>query len=458
VARAPPAVAAHSRLAARARQLRPPGFTTAVRRIYTLLLYLVLPFASLIVFWRGLRARDYWRGGFARFGYGERRRGGGVWVHAVSVGEVQAATILIGALRERTPQLEITLTSATPTGCARARALLPGVDVRYAPYDLPGCVRRCLARLRPRLLILIESELWPNLLEQARRAGIPTLIASARISERSAGIYKRLPGLMGPALTGNVWVGAQSAADMARFAALGVPAPHLSLLGNIKFDRTLPDDIYERGILLRGLIAGTRPVWAAGSTHEGEESIVLKAHQLLREVEPQALLILAPRHPPRFDAVASTVVTEGFRCLRRSRVGSDSTGDALFDSNYEVLLLDTLGELLEFYAASDVVFVGGSLVPIGGHNLIEPAALGLPVISGPAQFNSPDVAQALAQQGALITVHDAGELTRALLRLLRDPDTRALKGDAARAAIDLHRGALTRLLRLIDLLLTAPGA
>ena len=328
--------------------------------------------------------------------------------------------------------------------------------MRFAPYDLPGSVRRCLARLRPRLLVMIETELWPNLLEQARRAGVPTLIASARISARSAGIYQRLPGLMRAALAANVWVAAQTAADAARFAALGVAPSRLTLLGNIKFDRTLPDEIYERGSLLRGLIAGTRPVWVAGSTHAVEEQIVLQAHRLLRASEPQALLILAPRHPPRFDAVAAAVVAQGWRCLRRSRVGSDASGDALFDSSYEVLLLDTLGELLDFYAAADVAFVGGSLVPVGGHNLLEPAALGLPVIAGPAQFNSPDVARALAEQGALRTVHDAPELARTLARLLADADARARQGDAARAVIDSHRGALTRLLRLIDGLLAAP--
>lgn len=427
-----------------------------MRRLYTLLLYLALPIASLIILWRGLRRREYWRGGAARFGFGSQRAGGGVWVHAVSVGEVQAAAILIAALRERAPALEITLTAATPTGCARARSLLPGLEVRYAPYDLPGSVRRCLSRLRPRLLVLIESELWPNLLEQSRRAGIPTLIASARISARSARIYQRLPGLMGPALAANVWVAAQTSADAGRFAALGVAASRLTLLGNIKFDRTLPDDIYERGILLRSLFAGLRPVWVAGSTHAGEEPIVLQAHRLLRASEPRALLILAPRHPPRFDAVAAAVAEQGFRCLRRSRLGTDASGDALFDSSYEVLLLDTLGELLEFYAAADAAFVGGSLVRVGGHNLIEPASLGLPVISGPAQFNSPDVARALAQQGGLITVHDAQELSGALARLLRDPDARARRADAARAVVDSHRGAVARLLRLIDTLLTEP--
>jgi 3-deoxy-D-manno-octulosonic-acid transferase len=429
-----------------------------MRRLYTLLLYLALPFASLIILWRGLRAREYWHGGLARFGFGSLRAGGGIWVHAVSVGEVQVAAILIAALREREHGLEITLTVATPTGRARARALLPGLEVRYAPYDLPGCIRRCLARLRPRLLIVIETELWPNLLHQVWRAGVPALIASARLSARSARIYQRLPGLMRAALAANVWVGAQTAADLERFAAIGVAPQRLLLAGNIKFDRTLPADIHERGALLRACYGAGRPVWVAGSTHAAEEPIVLQAHQQLRKREPRALLILAPRHPARFAAAAAAIAAQGFHCIRRSSMGTDTRADAVLDSSHEVLLLDSLGELLDFYAAADVAFVGGSLVPVGGHNLLEPAALGVPVLAGPEQFNSPDIARALSQQGALITVRDADELAAALARLLGDPDRRAIKGESARLAMDAHRGALGKLLRLIDTLMGAAGS
>jgi 3-deoxy-D-manno-octulosonic-acid transferase len=428
-----------------------------VRRLYTLLLYLALPFVLLSIAWRGLRTREYWRGGAARFGLGATGAGAGVWVHAVSVGEVQAAAILIAALRERDHGLEITLTCGTPTGRARARALLPGLAVRYAPYDVPAFVRAALARLRPRLLIVIETELWPNLFEQARRAGVPTLIASARISARSARMFERWPALMRAALATNVWVGAQTAADADRFAAMGVPSSRLALVGNIKFDRTLPADIYERGALLRACYAAGRPVWVAGSTHPAEEPIALQAHRQLRERQPQALLILAPRHPARFAAAAATVAAHGFHCLRRSQFGAGAAAAAVLDSSHEVLLLDTLGELLDFYAAADVAFVGGSLVAVGGHNLLEPAALGLPVLAGPQQFNSPDVAKVLAQHGALITVHDAAELAAELAQLLGDSDRRALKGEAARLAMDEHRGALAKLLRLTDTLMRRPS-
>ena len=416
-----------------------------MRWLYTLLLYLALPFITLIVAVRGLTDREYWRGWRERFGFGARCAGGGIWVHAVSVGEVQAAAVLIEALARRLPGVEITLSCATPTARTRARAQLPGVAVSYAPYDLPGSVRRCLARLRPRLLIVLETELWPNLLHQAQRTGVPVLIASARVSERSAGRYRRVPGLLRAALAAGVWVGAQTEADARRFAVLGVPPERVSVVGNIKFDRALPPGLIERGARLRARYGAGRPVWVAGSTHAGEEPIVLAAHRQLLGQQPRALLILAPRHPQRFAPAAAVIGAQGFRFLRRSAAaGDEAPGD------YQVLLLDTLGELAEFYAAADVAFVGGSLVPIGGHNLLEPAALGLPVLSGPAQFNAPQVAEALGAQGALTIVHDAAELAAALARLLSDREARARQGAAGRAAIDANRGALARLLQLVE--------
>jgi 3-deoxy-D-manno-octulosonic-acid transferase len=416
-----------------------------VRRLYTLLLYLALPWVSLVVLLRGLRDREYWRDWGQRFGAGPALEGGGIWVHAVSVGEVQIARTLIEALRARDPSLQVSLTCATPTGRTRA-ATLSGVAVSYGPYDLPGSVRRMLRRVRPRLLILIETELWPNLLQAAWRAGVPTVIASARVSERTARRYQRLPGLLRAPMQSNVWVAAQTDADAARFAALGVPAPRLSVSGNVKFDRALPADLPQRGAALRARYAAGRPVWVAGSTHAGEEQIVLQAHRQLLRSLPEALLILAPRYPQRFDAVAACVESEGLTCLRRSqtRAGALDAGAAA------VLLLDTLGELTEFYAASDAAFVGGSLVPVGGHNLLEPAAIGVPVLTGPQQFNSPQVARVLCELGAASLVHDSLELAAELLRLLRDPALRAARGTAAAAAIDANRGALARVLELLD--------
>jgi 3-deoxy-D-manno-octulosonic-acid transferase len=412
-----------------------------VRRLYTLLLYLALPWVSLVVLLRGLRDRDYWRGWTERFGAGPAHPGG-LWVHAVSIGEVQAAVVLIEALRARDPTVAITLTCATPTGRSRAVTLLPGVAVGFAPYDLPGSVRRFLKRSRPRLLVILETELWPNLLHECARAQVPTVIASARVSQRSARIYRRLPGLLHATMAANVWVAAQSSGDAQRFASLGVPSERLCVCGNIKFDRTMPADLPQRAAALREHFASDRSCWVAGSTHPGEEQLVLQAHRQLLQQFPRALLILAPRHPQRFDSVAELIAGSGLSHLRRSERQSDP--------QVSVLLLDTLGELVDFYAASDVAFVGGSLVPIGGHNLLEPAAIGLPVLSGPHQFNSPQIARALSEQHAVIIVNDGSELAQALIRLLRDPRARAEQAAAARAVIDCNRGALARVLELID--------
>ncbi len=424
-----------------------------MRRLYTLLVWLALPALSLRVLVRGLRRREYWQGGWARFGFGMPRPPGGIWVHAVSVGEVQAAAVLIAALRVRWPGVPLTLSCATPTGRARARAVLPGIEVRYAPYDTPGCVGRAFDRLRPRLLVVLETELWPNLLRGAWHRGIPTLIASARISARTTRWYTRLPGLLHATLAANVWVGAQSALDAQRFAALGVDPARLHVVGNLKFERTMPAEIGARGARARARYAPDRPVWTAGSTHAGEEAVLLAAHRRLRAAWPRALLVLAPRHPERFGGVAAAVAAQGFRCQRRSLERPQEAADP--DS--AVLLLDTLGELPEFYAAADVAFVGGSLVPAGGHNLLEPAALSRPVLAGPALFSAPDVARALRAAGALMIVQDADELLAALCALLDSPAERARIGAAGHAVIEANRGALERLDRLIEPLLAPRG-
>ncbi len=414
-----------------------------MRRLYTLLLYLALPVAMPAMALRAWRQRAGLGGWRERLGLGAQRPDG-IWIHAASVGEVQAAAILIGALRARWPASALALSCVTATGRTRARALLPDVEARYAPYDVPDSVRRALARLRPRLLIVIETELWPNLLHEATRAGVPVLLASARVSAGSARRYARFPGLLRASLQRGVWVAAQSAADAERFCRLGAMPERVSVAGNVKFDRTLPVDLPARGVALRARYAADRPTWIAGSTQEGEEPMVLAGHRRVRAQLPQALLVLAPRYPQRFEEVVAAVGAAGLRCARRSR--------PLPPEPYEVLVLDTLGELMEFYAAADVAFVGGSLVPVGGHNLLEPAALGLPVLSGPHQFNSPDIARVLRECGALETVNNAESLAAAVVRLLSDRELRTRRGASARGAIEANRGALDRLLSLIDAL------
>jgi 3-deoxy-D-manno-octulosonic-acid transferase len=422
------------------------------RALYSLLVLLALPFASLVVSWRALGDRDYSRGWRERFGLGAPLAGAarGLWLHAVSVGEVQAAASLVAGLRREWPALPLAITSATPAGRARARAAFASdVEARYAPYDLPWCVRAALRRLRPAVLVIMETELWPNLLNECTRERVPVLIVSARLSARSKARWSRFRSVLQPALGANVTVAAQSAQDAARFVSLGVPPARVRVCGNIKFDRVPASAVREAGLGLRERYAAARPMWVAGSTHAGEEQAALEAHALVRAAQPAALLVLAPRHRPRFDEVARLLDDGRMRWLRHSEVAANPAGLGADAARIEVLLLDTIGELENFYAAADVAFVGGSLVPIGGHNLLEPAALGVPALSGESQGNAPDVARLLVENAALRVVHDAGSLGAAVAELLGDEAARSRMARAAQATLEANRGALDAALAMI---------
>jgi 3-deoxy-D-manno-octulosonic-acid transferase len=418
--------------------------------LYTLLLTLVLPLASLVVLWRGVRERSYWHGWTQRFGRGAPLDGAGpgLWVHAVSVGEVQAATALVAALRRAWPELPLVVTSATPGGRARARAAFDaGIEVRYAPYDLPWCVRAALRRYRPALLIVMESEIWPNLLHGCTQKGVPVLIASARMSERSRARWARFASLLHPAFGSGVTVAAQSGADAQRFESLGVPPARVRICGNIKFDRGAAPAVRLSGQALRARYAPNRPLWVAGSTHAGEEQAALAAHAALRAAHGDALLVIAPRHRPRFEEVARLLEGNGEAWMRFSAAGS---ADPTASTGISVLLLDTLGELENFYAAADLAFVGGSLVPVGGHNLLEPAALGVATLTGPHQQNAPDVARLLAAHQGLLVVRNDAELTAAVLRLMGNAPGRKRLAEAALATVADNRGALECVLGIVS--------
>jgi 3-deoxy-D-manno-octulosonic-acid transferase len=421
-----------------------------VRFLYRLAVYLAAPVISAMLLWRGLRDRSYWRNFSQRFGFGARLAPHGVWLHAVSVGEVQACAALVGALYRRHPDVPLTVTTFTPTGAARARALFGHfAQVRYVPYDLPGAVRRFFARVEPRLAVIFETELWPNLYRECARRRIPLVLASARVSARSASRYRRLGTLFRDTLAHAAVVAAQDAGDAERFRVLGADPASTHVTGNIKFDFELPPDIAARGARLREQYARNRPLWVAGSTHGGtEEQAVLGAHRSVCVTQPAALLVLAPRHPPRFADVAQALRQAGVRFVRRSHGAQGAA-----DEECEVVLLDSLGELLDFYAAADVAFVGGSLAPVGGHNLLEPAALGVPILTGPNNFNSEEIARLLIARAAAEVVRDGAELAARLRVLLGDAEARARMGAAGRASVDGNRGALAKLLALIEPLL-----
>jgi 3-deoxy-D-manno-octulosonic-acid transferase len=415
------------------------------RSAYGALLVVLAPVAVGYLLWRGRREPGYRRDLGHRFGYlpadlPERP----LWLHVASVGEARAIEPVLTALLERHPGLPVVVTTFTPTGRAQLQARF-GERIRYAylPLDLPFAVRRFVRRLRPRLGVILELELWPNLFAACREAAIPLILANARLSRRSLARYRRLPGLFGSALGACQVVAAQTRADAERLRQLGAPSERIVVHGNIKFDLELPQDLVAQGRALRATVAARRPVWIAASTHEGEDETAIAAHRLIRERFPDALLLLVPRHPARFGPVAERVRASGLTVARRSVPAPADAGAA-------VLIGDSMGEMALYLAASDVAFMGGSLVPVGGHNPLEPAALGLPVVSGPEVFNFERVDALLGEAGARLRVTDAESLAQAVGDLLSDPAHRARIGAAAAAVVEANRGAGSRLLAEIE--------
>jgi len=432
-----------------------------LRFVYSWLIRCAAPFAFAVVLWRGVRDRSYWQGLWERFGLGRPLPSPSIWLHAVSLGEMSAAAPLARALHSRYPQLPLVVTAATPAGRARARDLFgDAAEIRFLPYDTPGSVRRFLERIQPRVTIIMETELWPNLFRECERRRVPVVLASARLSAKSASRYGRLGGLFSGVFTPNVAVAAQSEEDAERFRSIGAAATQTCVVGNVKFDLRLDDGILAAGRILRAAYGGSRSVWVAGSTHAGEEEQVLEAHALLQVQRPDALLLLVPRHRDRFAAVAELLTGRGIKFARRSAMARSG---AVAGSPVEtlpvdtaVLLVDTLGELSTLYASADVAFVGGSLVPIGGHNLLEPAALGLPVLTGPFHFNGKEIALLLLSSGAALQVGGAKDLAAELQRLLDQPAERRRIGIIGKDIVESNRGSVERLLALIEPSL--PGA
>ncbi|MHA3738588.1 lipid IV(A) 3-deoxy-D-manno-octulosonic acid transferase [Pseudomonas sp. Eth.TT006] len=414
------------------------------RTLYTALFYLGLPLVAIRLWLRSRKAPAYAKRIGERFSYGmPSLQPGGIWVHAVSVGESIAAAPMIRALLQRYPQLPITVTCMTPTGSERIQALFanePRIQHCYLPYDLPCAAARFLDRAQPKLAVIMETELWPNHIHQCARRGIPVALANGRLSERSARGYGRFSKLTAPMLAEMSLFAVQTETEAQRFRDLGARPETVEVTGSIKFDLTIDPQLLQRATELRGQWqALERPVWIAASTHEGEDEVVLDAHRRLLANYPNALLILVPRHPERFNSVFELCQREGFTTLRRS------TG-ANVDAQTSVLLGDTMGELLFLYALADSAFVGGSLVPNGGHNLLEPAALAKPVLSGPHLFNFLDIAAQLREAGALAEVDDAEGLAVQVQRLFELPRDAQRMTEAGLAVMRRNQGALQRLL------------
>jgi 3-deoxy-D-manno-octulosonic-acid transferase len=415
-----------------------------VRILYNLLAYVL--FLPYIGYWlvRGITNRSYLKRIGERLGIGYPRLERCIWIHAVSVGEVVAAVPLVRALGRRFPDRPLLVTTVTPTGAARVASLF-GDEVHhtYIPFEAPHVVDRFFSTTNPDIALVLETEIWPNLYRGCGVRDIPLVLVSARISPKSVRNYRRLLPLFRETLSHGIVIAAQSEADAERFLSLGAAPERTRITGNIKFDVELPPDLPLRGRELRADLFLDRPVWIAASTHEGEEEIVLAAQQALLKNHPEVLLVLVPRHPQRFPAVRDMIVKQGMSVVSRTDGEPCSTSTQVF-------LGDTMGELTLFYAASDVAFVAGSLVPIGGHNLLEPAALGLPLLSGPHVFNAQEIADMFVASGSCRLVQDSADLAAQVDDLLSDPETASRLGDAGREILERNRGSLHRLLALIE--------
>ncbi|QEZ93945.1 lipid IV(A) 3-deoxy-D-manno-octulosonic acid transferase [Proteus sp. CD3] len=414
-------------------------------RLYQVLLYLIQPLIWLRLLLRSRKAPAYRKRWGERYGFcKDKVVPQGILLHSVSVGETLAAVPLVRALRHHYPDLPITVTTMTPTGSERVRSAF-GDDVYhvYLPYDLPGSVNRFLKTVDPKLVIIMETELWPNLISKLHQRKIPLIIANARLSERSAAGYQKLGSFVKTMLQKITLIAAQNQEDGERFIELGLKRSHLHVTGSLKFDISVTPELAARAVALRRQWAAHRPVWIATSTHEGEESIILETHKKLLTQFPQLLLILVPRHPERFPKAEQLTREAGLKYTLRST-------DAVPDAQTQVVIGDTMGELMLLYGIADLAFVGGSLVERGGHNPLEAAAHAIPVIMGPHTFNFKNICAKLDQAEGLITVTDSESMATAIASLLNDEDYRRYYGRHAVEVLHENQGALLRLLTLLS--------
>jgi 3-deoxy-D-manno-octulosonic-acid transferase len=419
--------------------------------VYNWILRLLLPYGLLRLLWRGLRNPDYWRRVPERFGFIEPlRQPHVIWIHAVSVGEVRAAQPLVRELAERYPDHPLLITTMTPTGSAQVRKLFNDrVAHCYAPYDYPSVVRRFLDRARPMLAIVMETELWPNIFHQCRARSIPVFVTNVRMSESSMRKYQRFASLARATLQQVTRFAAQSLADAQRLLTLGAAPESVEVTGSIKFELSAGASLRESAEVLRLAWGLDRPVWLAASTHQGEEEMVLAALAQLKRHKRFAnmLLVLVPRHPERFATVARLCRKSGFRIALRSETPGAVAADV------EILVGDTMGELQLFFGAADVAFIGGSLVPTGGHNLLEASAVGKPVVFGPHMFNFQEISQMTLERGAGVQVQAPSGLAAAVSDFLGNANRRDSAGEAGRKMVEENRGALAANMRILEQLL-----
>lgn len=411
------------------------------RRLYTLLYCLLLPVFIARLWWRGRANPGYRQRIRERFGFlPHRPQPGGLWVHAVSVGETLAAAPFIRRFLSENPGVPVIITSTTPTGSEQVKRMFgERVFHMYLPYDVPSFIRRFLQAIRPGTLMIMETELWPNLLHECQQAKVPVVLANARLSERSARGYQRVAALTRPMLHSLSTVAAQNPDDGQRFVRLGLPMNRLSVTGSIKFDITVPNDL--NGDALREQWGNDRPVLALASSHPDEDEQLLDLYRPLADAVPGLLMLLIPRHPERFEAVTNAARSRQLKVQRRT------SGEATRET--QVYVADTMGEMLKLLASTDVVVMGGSLINHGGHNPIEPAALGKATLIGPHYFNFASIVDELAEAGGMGTCASVPALQEEIVRLLNDQAAREAMGQKGLEVVENNRGAVTQLLRLV---------
>jgi 3-deoxy-D-manno-octulosonic-acid transferase len=415
-----------------------------MRLFYSCLFYSLIPFIVLRLLWRSAKAPAYrkrWRERFAC--YTQPYPAHTFWFHAVSVGEAESLFPLIKRIQQAYPQAKLLVTTTTPTGSARVIATLADTVTHvYLPYDLPDATSRFMRCFKPQVAVIMETEIWPNLFACCGKKNVPLVIINARLSEKSARGYRRIPALVRPTLAHVKLIATQTPEDRLRFMAIGAAGDTVTTAGNIKFDVETPDALIAQGLEVKSALFAGRFVWLCASTHEGEEAIVLRLYQQLKPNIPELLLLIAPRHPERFAPVKKL-------CGRQQLNSVTRTSGEICGTDVDVYLLDTLGELKLFYGAADAAFVGGSLVPVGGHNILEAAAVGVPVLFGPYMSNFKAIAESSVRQGAALQCLTEADISQAVMALYADPAYRAAMIAKGKAFVQKNQGATTRILTLL---------
>ena len=419
-----------------------------MRLMYHTLTYILLPFLVLFWFAKSLLNKSYLDRLTQRFGFGyPKLNSGSIWIHAVSVGEVQASIPLVNELKLHYPYKEIIITTVTPTGSKQVKNIFKdAVKTSYIPFETNFAIKNFFNSIKPSVALIMETEIWPNLYKECGSRGIPLILVSARISEKSLINYKRFLPLFRDTLSHGILIAAQSQIDADRFLALGASKDRTWIMGNIKFDFKLPEEILTKAKIYRSKIFPRRHIWIAASTHEHEEEIILEAHKNISKKIENLLLILVPRHPERFAKITQILKENNW-------IYSKKSDDQDIPESCQVLLIDTIGELLFFYACSDVAFVGGSLLPVGGHNLLEPAAIGLPIITGAHTFNQKEMTDRLTQVDALRIVHNANSLSSDVIFFLTNTEESKNAGQRGKLIVESNKGAIKSLMKRLYIII-----